>query len=98
MGVDSKGRTLLTFSASAFRLRPSIDPSCCHPTSIQTAACFIGFYFIALRTGGIKSWASSFGADQFYENYDTERKEKSSFFNWFYFSFSMGDGDLEYLL
>ena len=33
-------------------------------------------------TGGIKPCVSSFGADQFDE--EREAKEKSSFFNWFY--------------
>ncbi|RDX89636.1 Protein NRT1/ PTR FAMILY 8.1, partial [Mucuna pruriens] len=76
------GMIILTFSAAGLRLRPSIDATCCHPTSVQTAACFIGFYLIAPGTGGIKSWASSLGAGQFDENYNIERKEKSSFLNW----------------
>ena len=37
-------------------------------------------------TGGIKPCVSSFGADQFDE--ETEQKEKSSFFNWFYWMVS----------
>lgn len=49
------------------------------------ATFIIEFYLIALGTGGIKPDVSSFGADQFDENGETERKMKSSFFNWFYF-------------
>lgn len=45
---------------------------------------------IALGTGGIKPCVSSFGADQFDETDETERKKKSSFFNWFYFSINVG--------
>ena len=37
-------------------------------------------------TGGIKPCVSSFGADQFDDV--TEQKEKSSFFNWFYWMVS----------
>ena len=42
--------------------------------------CFAG-------TGGIKPCVSSFGADQFDDV--TEQKEKSSFFNWFYWMVSL---------
>ncbi|KAJ1437361.1 PTR2 family proton/oligopeptide symporter, conserved site [Sesbania bispinosa] len=81
---------LLTLSASAPGLRPSCDANGCNPTSAQTAACFIALYLIALGTGGIKPCVSSFGADQFDETDEEERKKKSSFFNWFYFSINIG--------
>lgn len=81
---------LLTFSASAPGLKPMCDANGCHPTSAQTAACFIALYLIALGTGGIKPCVSSFGADQFDEADEKERKSKSSFFNWFYFSINIG--------
>ncbi len=35
-------------------------------------------------TGGIKPCVSSFGADQFDESDPKQAREKSSFFNWFY--------------
>lgn len=85
-----QGMGLLTFSAIAPGLKPSCDTDGCHPTSGQTAALFIALYLIALGTGGIKPCVSSFGADQFDENDETERKKKSSFFNWFYFSINIG--------
>ena len=78
-----QGMTLLTFSATVPGLKPACDSNGCHPTSAQTAACFIGLYLIALGTGGIKPCVSAFGADQFDENDDTERLKKSSFFNCF---------------
>ncbi|XP_057458673.1 protein NRT1/ PTR FAMILY 8.1-like [Lotus japonicus] len=84
------GMTLFTFSAILPGLKPSCDGDSCHPTSGQTAACFIALYLIALGTGGIKPCVSSFGADQFDDNDETERKKKSSFFNWFYFSINIG--------
>ncbi|CAJ2670691.1 unnamed protein product [Trifolium pratense] len=84
------GMGLLTLSASAPGLKPSCDANGCHPTSAQTAACYIALYLIALGTGGIKPCVSSFGADQFDETDEKERKKKSSFFNWFYFSINIG--------
>ncbi|XP_011019153.1 PREDICTED: protein NRT1/ PTR FAMILY 8.1 [Populus euphratica] len=84
------GMTLLTLSASVPGLAPSCDKDSCHPTTGQTAAFFVALYFIALGTGGIKPCVSSFGADQFDETDETERKKKSSFFNWFYLSINIG--------
>lgn len=85
-----QGMILLTLSATIPGLKPSCDANGCHATSHQTVACFIALYLIALGTGGIKPCVSSFGADQFDENDEQERKKKSSFFNWFYFSINIG--------
>lgn len=82
--------TLLTLSASVPGLESSCDKDSCHPTTGQTTAFFVALYFIALGTGGIKPCVSSFGADQFDETDETERKKKSSFFNWFYLSINIG--------
>ncbi|XP_022641640.1 protein NRT1/ PTR FAMILY 8.1-like [Vigna radiata var. radiata] len=84
------GMVLLTFSATIPGIKPACDANGCHPTSAETAACFVGLYLIALGTGGIKPCVSSFGADQFDDNDETERLRKSSFFNWFYFSINIG--------
>lgn len=82
--------TLLTLSASVKGLKPSCENDVCQATSSQTAVCFAALYIIALGTGGIKPCVSSFGADQFDETDETEKKKKSSFFNWFYFSINVG--------
>ena len=81
---------LLTLSAVVPGLKPSCNANGCHPSKGQTAGCFIALYLIALGTGGIKPCVSSFGADQFDDNDEKERKKKSSFFNWFYFSINIG--------
>ncbi|KAL8502299.1 hypothetical protein ACS0TY_021437 [Phlomoides rotata] len=83
--------TLLTLSASI----PGLTPACptkdtCHATSTQAAVCFVALYLIALGTGGIKPCVSSFGADQFEDTDEVEKKNKRSFFNWFYFSINIG--------
>ncbi|KAK7860399.1 protein nrt1/ ptr family 8.2 [Quercus suber] len=85
------GMTLLTLSASV----PGLKPTCsgkedCHATVAQTAVCFLALYLIALGTGGIKPCVSSYGADQFDDSDEDEKKHKSSFFNWFYFSVNVG--------
>ena len=51
---------------------------------------FIALYTISLGTGGIKPNVSSFGADQFNDDDPVQRKEKESFFNWFYMFINIG--------
>ncbi|CAK9133893.1 unnamed protein product [Ilex paraguariensis] len=85
------GMTLLTLSASVHGLKPTCDEkNVCQPSGLQTGFFFLGLYLIALGTGGIKPCVSSFGADQFDDSDETEKKSKSSFFNWFYFSINIG--------
>ncbi|ERN09688.1 protein NRT1/ PTR FAMILY 8.1 [Amborella trichopoda] len=84
------GMTLLTLSASVGGLSPTCHSGQCHVTSGQVAVFFVSLYLIALGTGGIKPCVSSFGADQFDEADEYEKKKKSSFFNWFYFSINIG--------
>ncbi|KAJ1691388.1 hypothetical protein LUZ63_015543 [Rhynchospora breviuscula] len=90
MMVYVLGLTLLTMTASVSGLKPDCTGDTCHPTQSQTAAVFSALYLIALGTGGIKPCVSSFGADQFDESDPIEKKSKSSFFNWFYFSINIG--------
>ncbi|KAI3997252.1 hypothetical protein MKX01_009096 [Papaver californicum] len=85
------GMTLLTLSASVHGLKPPCDSQgICHPNGLQTKICFVALYMIALGTGGIKPCVSSFGADQFDDTDEIEKKHKSSFFNWFYFTINIG--------
>ncbi|KAI6671013.1 hypothetical protein NL676_005898 [Syzygium grande] len=85
------GMTLLTLSASVTGLKPTCTgKDNCHATNIQSAVCFIALYLIALGTGGIKPCVSSYGADQFDDADEAEKKRKGSFFNWFYFSINIG--------
>ncbi|KAG8053479.1 hypothetical protein GUJ93_ZPchr0001g32994 [Zizania palustris] len=85
------GLALLTMASSVKGLVPSCDVGgACHPTGAQTGAVFVSLYLIALGTGGIKPCVSSFGADQFDEHDEGEKRSKSSFFNWFYFSINIG--------
>ncbi|MCD7446164.1 Peptide transporter ptr1 [Datura stramonium] len=84
------GMALLTMSASIVGIKPSCQNGICHPTAPEKTSFFIAIYLIALGTGGIKPCVSSFGADQFDDNDEIEKRRKSSFFNWFYLSINIG--------
>ncbi|KAM7522101.1 hypothetical protein LguiA_012003 [Lonicera macranthoides] len=86
------GMTLLTLSASVHGLKPTCygKDDNCHPTDAQSAVTYTALYLVALGTGGIKPCVSSYGADQFDDADEVEKKHKSSFFNWFYFSINIG--------
>lgn len=85
------GMTLLTLSASVSGLKPTcVSKDDCHATGTETAVTFLALYLVALGTGGIKPCVSSYGADQFDDADEIEKKHKSSFFNWFYFSINIG--------
>ncbi|XP_061963003.1 protein NRT1/ PTR FAMILY 8.1-like isoform X1 [Populus nigra] len=85
------GMTLLTISATVPGLRPKCySEDDCNPTDAQSAIAFVSLYLIALGTGGIKPCVSSYGADQFDDADEVEKKHKSSFFNWFYLSINVG--------
>nr|XP_043636555.1 protein NRT1/ PTR FAMILY 8.1-like [Erigeron canadensis] len=86
------GMVMLTISAKLDSLRP---PLClkrpCSPASDnQTAFLYTALGLIAIGTGGIKPCVSSFGADQFDEEDESEVVKKYAFFNWFFFGINMG--------
>ncbi|RMZ54186.1 hypothetical protein APUTEX25_005342, partial [Auxenochlorella protothecoides] len=81
------GMLLLATTALVPALTPPPD---LYPTRLQNAALFTSLYIVALGTGGIKPNVSAFGADQFDMADPQDRKEKTSFFNWFYFFVNIG--------
>lgn len=82
---------MLTLSASVPGLKPTCyEKDVCTATKAQIALCFTSLYLVALGTGGIKPCVSSYGADQFDDHDEVEEKQKSSFFNWFYFVINIG--------
>ena len=87
-----QGMSTLTLSVTITMFKPAdYEGLICPSTTLsQYAILFIGLYLVSLGMRGIKPCISSFGADQFDDSYSYERIEKASFFNWFYFSISIG--------
>ncbi|PON54123.1 Proton-dependent oligopeptide transporter [Trema orientale] len=86
------GMCALSLSAAIPALIPAecVGSACPPGTVTQSTAFLFGIYLVALGTGGIKPCVSPFGADQFDDSDPKERVMKGSFFDWFYFSFSIG--------
>ncbi|KAJ7547876.1 hypothetical protein O6H91_08G107800 [Diphasiastrum complanatum] len=92
-GVYLIGLIVLTISASVPSLRPPpcLDPSNCQKANPSQLGCFFfGLYLISIATGGVKPCLQAFGGDQLDEEDPTERRHKTSFFNWWYFSLNLG--------
>lgn len=83
---------MLTLSASVRSLKPQpCNAAVCPKVSTgRVGFFFLSLYMISVGTGGIKPCLEAFGADQFDEEDKTERKRKSSFFNWWYFALCVG--------
>ena len=58
--------------------------------SVVARLAFFSIYLISFGTGGIKPNVSTLGADQFDMSYERDRKEKESFWNFFYWSINLG--------
>lgn len=56
----------------------------------QMAILYTGMYLIALGTSGVKAALPALGADQFDDKDPKEASQLSSFFNWFFFSLTIG--------
>jgi len=81
------GMAILTFSAATpgIKVEDGDDAN-----GSQWALLIASLSLVAVGTGGIKPNVLSFGADQFDEAIKEEKKEKKSFFNWFYFFVNIG--------
>lgn len=94
-GLYIMGLGLLSASAFFFPFKDSdcqkaSNSTACSPPQLQVILFFFSLYVVALAQGGHKPCVQAFGADQFDEQDPIECKAKSSFFNWWYFSFCAG--------
>ncbi|KAI3974138.1 hypothetical protein MKX01_033389 [Papaver californicum] len=90
------GLLVLTLTAAI----PDLYPPSCTPEQLQHGQCVgpsksqLGFLFMALGlltvgAGGIRPCSIPFGVDQFDPTTDEGKKGITSFFNWYYFSFTI---------
>uniref|UniRef100_A0A0E0GI76 Major facilitator superfamily (MFS) profile domain-containing protein n=1 Tax=Oryza nivara TaxID=4536 RepID=A0A0E0GI76_ORYNI len=89
------GMLVLTLTAAIPSLHPppctasSSSSSCQGPTHGQLAALLAAFAFLVVGAGGIRPCNLAFGADQFDPRTDSGRRGIASFFNWYYFTFTV---------
>ncbi|KAK9278765.1 hypothetical protein L1049_028342 [Liquidambar formosana] len=86
------GMGTVTLTAGISQLRPSTcqgESHCPQPQIWQLGFLFAGFGLLAIGAGGIRPCNIAFGADQFDNRTEVGRSQLESFFNWWYFSFTI---------
>ncbi|KAG8092799.1 hypothetical protein GUJ93_ZPchr0012g18993 [Zizania palustris] len=87
------GMVLLTLTAAIGSMHPppcaSASSACQGPTHWQLSALLASFAFLVVGAGGIRPCNLAFGADQFDPRTDSGRRGIASFFNWYYFTFTV---------
>ena len=84
---------IIALTAALPRLRPEAckDPTNCSnpPERWQLAVLFAGLGLLAIGSGGIRPCNIAFGADQFDTDTKKGKSQLETFFNWWYFSFTV---------
>ncbi|KAL2520168.1 Protein NRT1/PTR FAMILY 5.10 [Forsythia ovata] len=88
LGLLSLSAVVYSFESSDCQI--AANNTACSPPQFQIIFFFFSLYLFALAQGGHKPCLQAFGADQFDEQDPKECKDKSSFFNWWYFSMNSG--------
>ncbi|XP_075480691.1 protein NRT1/ PTR FAMILY 2.8-like [Primulina tabacum] len=86
------GAVTITAGIPELRPPPCIEGEylkCIEPEKWQLAFLFTGLGLVALGAGGIRPCNIAFGADQFDTKTEKGRTQLESFFNWWYFSFTI---------
>ncbi|XP_062188918.1 protein NRT1/ PTR FAMILY 2.11-like [Phragmites australis] len=87
------GMIILTLTAGVPALHPppcaGVDGQCEGATRGQLAVLVLSFLFIVMGAGGIRPCSLPFGADQFDPRTESGRRGINSFFNWYYFTFTI---------
>ena len=81
---------LLTLSALLVPISENKEVVSASPSSLLNVLFFFSLYLVAVGQSGHKPCVQAFGADQFDEKDTQEKRERSSFFNWWYLSLSAG--------
>ncbi|XP_024012361.1 protein NRT1/ PTR FAMILY 5.14 [Eutrema salsugineum] len=84
------GMALLTFSALLVPLTSENTEVASSHSSLLNVLFFFSLYLVAIGQSGHKPCVQAFGADQFDEKDPKEKRDRSSFFNWWYLSMSAG--------
>ncbi|CAN7129325.1 unnamed protein product [Brassica rapa subsp. narinosa] len=84
------GMALLTLSALLVPISENKEVVSASPSSLLNVLFFFSLYLVAVGQSGHKPCVQAFGADQFDEKDTQEKRERSSFFNWWYLSLSAG--------
>uniref|UniRef100_A0A453QKN2 Uncharacterized protein n=1 Tax=Aegilops tauschii subsp. strangulata TaxID=200361 RepID=A0A453QKN2_AEGTS len=88
------GMLLLTLTAAL----PSLHPPTCNtskgqpcqgPSTSHFAALLASFFFLVVGASGVRPCSLAFGADQFDPRTADGRRGIASFFNWYYFTFTI---------
>ncbi|XP_020225228.2 protein NRT1/ PTR FAMILY 2.8-like [Cajanus cajan] len=86
------GILTITLTAGIHQLRPETCKERSHcqlPQAWQLAVLFLGLGLLTIGAGGIRPCNIAFGADQFDTNTDKGKGQLQSFFNWWYFTFTI---------
>ncbi|WJX95461.1 hypothetical protein P8452_76779 [Trifolium repens] len=88
------GILTITLTAGIHQLRPISCkdihiPTCQHPQNWQLGVLFVGLGLLSIGAGGIRPCNIAFGADQFDTKTEKGRRLLESFFNWWYFTFTI---------
>ncbi|CAI9112321.1 OLC1v1012758C1 [Oldenlandia corymbosa var. corymbosa] len=84
------GTITLTAAIPKLRPPPCHEPSICEePHKWQLGVLFTGLALLAIGAGGIRPCNIAFGADQFNTRTEKGKAHLESFFNWWYFSFTV---------
>ncbi|KAH0870101.1 hypothetical protein HID58_077123 [Brassica napus] len=91
--VSRRGMGVMALTAAIPRLRPEAcnDPTNCSnpPTKWQLAVLFSSLGLLAIGAGAIRPCNIAFGADQFDTGTKKGKAQLETFFNWWYFSFTV---------
>ncbi|SPT15776.1 unnamed protein product [Triticum aestivum] len=86
------GMVLLTLTAALHSLHPPaciLKGQCEGPTPSQLVVLLASFFFLVVGAGGIRPCNLAFGADQFDPHTADGRRGITSFFNWYYFTYTI---------